>query len=39
MPGQRALLFVEGELLAWEDGAELDVRKLPDGGRVVRPRT
>lgn len=36
-PGAKALLFLEDELTAWDDGAELEVRRLPRGGRVVRP--
>jgi excisionase family DNA binding protein len=36
-PGMRQLLFVESELQAWLDGADLDVEELPRGGRVVRP--
>jgi excisionase family DNA binding protein len=35
--GQRRLLFLEDELAAWVDGAELEVFER-DGGRVVRPR-
>lgn len=37
LPGTRRCLFREEELLAWEDGTELEVRELPPGGRVVRP--
>lgn len=32
------LLFLESELDAWDDGAPLEVKKLPRGGRVVRPK-
>jgi excisionase family DNA binding protein len=35
--GARRLLFVEAELRAWIDGAELERVELPRGGRVVRP--
>jgi predicted DNA-binding transcriptional regulator AlpA len=35
IPGVRRVLFVEDELRAWIDGAELEVI---DGGRVVRPK-
>lgn len=38
LPGSRRCLFVEAELEAWEAGAELEVRELADGGRLVRPR-
>lgn len=37
LPGRRELLFVLADLEAWEDGAALEVRKLPNGGRIVRP--
>lgn len=37
LPGSRRCLFVEAELVAWENGAELEVRPLGDGGRHVRP--
>jgi len=37
MPNTRRCLFVESDLLAWLDGAELEVVQLPHGGRVVRP--
>jgi excisionase family DNA binding protein len=36
-PGARRLLFLEGELRAWLDGAKLECVELPRGGRVVRP--
>jgi hypothetical protein len=36
LPGSRRCLFLEHELTAWESGAELEVRQLPRGGRVVR---
>lgn len=29
--------FLEDELRAWSDGAELEVIKLAHGGRIVRP--
>lgn len=35
--GGKRLLFLEQDLDAWDDGAELEVRKLPRGGRVVLP--
>ena len=38
LPGSRRCLFLETELVAWEAGAELEVRQLPRGGRVVRPK-
>jgi predicted DNA-binding transcriptional regulator AlpA len=37
--GTRKLLFLEHELDAWDDGAQLEVQELADGGRVVRPLT
>ena len=37
LPGARRCLFREDELLAWEEGTDLEVLELPDGGRVVRP--
>jgi excisionase family DNA binding protein len=37
LPGQRRCLFVEAELVAWEDGARLEVVELEHGGRVVKP--
>jgi excisionase family DNA binding protein len=37
LPGARRCLFREDELIAWEDGADLEVVVLPHGGRVVRP--
>jgi excisionase family DNA binding protein len=38
LPGSRRCLFLETELAAWEAGAELEVRELGGGGRVVRPK-
>ena len=38
LPGARRCLFLEHELEAWEAGAELVVRELPRGGRVVTLR-
>lgn len=32
------LLFLEHELDAADDGACLEVKRLPNGGRVVRPK-
>lgn len=37
LAGQRRILLVEDELLAWIDGAPLEVLESPDGGRVVKP--
>lgn len=39
LPGSRRCLFLEAELKAWEAGAELEVRELTDGGRIVTPKT
>ena len=39
LPGTRRCLFLEGELVAWENGAPLEATELPRGGRVVRPRS
>jgi hypothetical protein len=36
--GTRPLLFLEHELRAWVDGAELEIIKTPNGGRIVRPK-
>lgn len=38
LPGSRRCLFLEVELQSWDDGAELEVRELARGGRVVKPR-
>lgn len=38
LPGSRRCLFVESDLTAWEAGAELEVRELRLGGRVVVPK-
>lgn len=38
LPGSRRCLFLESELSAWEDGAELEHLAQPRGGRIVRPR-
>jgi hypothetical protein len=38
LPGSRRCLFLVAELEAWEDGAELEVRELGRGGRIIRPR-
>jgi excisionase family DNA binding protein len=35
--GTRRCLFIPSEVDAWLNGAELEVRELPQGGRVVRP--
>jgi hypothetical protein len=37
LPGSRRCLFVEADLVAWENGATLEVRDLGEGGRLVRP--
>jgi excisionase family DNA binding protein len=39
LPGSRRCLFLEAELEAWESGAQLDIRELGEGGRLVVPRT
>jgi predicted DNA-binding transcriptional regulator AlpA len=36
LPGSRRLLFLEAELKAGENGAELVVEELGRGGRVVK---
>lgn len=36
--GTRRCLFQRDEVAAWLDGAELEVSKLPNGGRRVRPK-
>ena len=38
LPGARRLLFLESELQRWEAGAQLEVKELPRGGRIVTPR-
>jgi hypothetical protein len=37
LPGSRRCLFLEHELEAWENGADLRVRELSSGGRLVEP--
>jgi Helix-turn-helix domain len=37
LPGGRRCLFLENELRAWEDGADVEVVLRPNGGRIVRP--
>jgi excisionase family DNA binding protein len=37
--GTRRLLFIEDELRRWVDGAELEIVRAPNGGRIVRPVT
>jgi hypothetical protein len=38
-PGGRKLLFSGPELDAWDNGAvDLEIIKLPRGGRIVRPK-
>jgi len=37
LPGSRRCLFLEVELAAWENGAQLEVVELAGGGRVVKP--
>jgi len=36
-PGGRRCLYLEAELRAWLDGAPLEHRQLPRGGRAVIP--
>jgi hypothetical protein len=36
--GSSPLLFLDAELTAYENGAELEVTETAAGGRVVRPR-
>lgn len=36
--GMRRCLFLETEISAWIDGAELETITTRDGGRVVRPK-
>jgi Helix-turn-helix domain len=38
LPGTRRCLFLVADLEAWERGAELEVKELAGGGRVVTPR-
>jgi hypothetical protein len=38
LPARRDLMFLEAELDAYDDGAELEVIRRGAGGRVVRPR-
>ncbi|HEY2374264.1 MAG TPA: hypothetical protein VGH82_17220 [Gaiellaceae bacterium] len=35
--GTNRLLFLAAELDQWDDGAPLEIRRLPKGGRVVVP--
>ena len=37
LAGSRRCLFRTDELEAWENGARLEIRVLPEGGRIVRP--
>jgi excisionase family DNA binding protein len=37
-PGTRRLLFRADEILAWLDGATLEITTLPRNGRIVRPQ-
>ena len=37
LPGSRRCLFLESELVLWENGAALRVRELAGGGRLVQP--
>src|SRR5262245_42815551 len=39
LPGSRRCLFLASGRTEWVDGAPLDHRELPDGGRVVRPKS
>lgn len=36
LPGSRRCLFREDELLAWENGGQLEVQELEGEGRIVR---
>jgi hypothetical protein len=38
LPGMRRCLFVEDELHRYPDSAPLEVVKLADGGKLVRPK-
>ena len=38
LPGSRRCLFLAEHLQRWEDGAELEVREIAGGGRIVTPR-
>ena len=38
LPGSRRILFLPADLERWEAGAELEVRELPRGGRIVQPK-
>lgn len=38
LAGQRRILFLEDELAAWLDGAELEVIEREDGTKIVRPK-
>ncbi len=38
LPGTRRCLFLLADLEAWEAGADLEVRELERGGRVVTPK-
>lgn len=38
VPGCRALVFFEAELIEWINGAPLEVQHLPGDGRTVRPK-
>ena len=37
LPSSRRCLFLESELLLWESGAQLDVKGLGEGERLVVP--
>lgn len=37
--GCRRLMFIEHEIDAWVEGAELECIPLARGGRIVRPKT
>jgi predicted DNA-binding transcriptional regulator AlpA len=39
LPGSRRCLFLEAELEAWDNGAQLETRELAGGGRIVKPKT
>jgi excisionase family DNA binding protein len=39
LAGSSRILFLEAELVAWVDGAELERVDTRDGARVVRPKS
>lgn len=38
LPGRRRIFVPRADFAAWMDGCELEVRRLADGGRVVKPK-